>query len=260
MIKEQHSRSIRMDRIPAMPGREKGYILLLVAVFIMILMASSAQFFSRVTENTRMSGGMRDNNEAALLAESALNHLMGQFVNTLDADGNGVADKADAGAIQANMADPTTVLSPYMFYVSTATALDQTSPSLLQKVADGEASNVAAAALVNPRVSNATATVRVNSLFISAANKPMLYTQNGNGLLVDSAVANWNAETNPGKAAAWLEVIQNPNQADAVDLYVQATAEVGNAHTYLQRYIGTYFSSITIGSISVLAEASNVLR
>ncbi|MBI1195178.1 MAG: hypothetical protein GC138_04980 [Gammaproteobacteria bacterium] len=250
----------RFDRMPAPPKSERGYILLLVAIFILVLMSTSAQFFNRVTENTRMSGGMRDNNEAVLLAESALNHLMGQFVNSLDANANGTADKTDAGAIQVNMTDPSGVLMPYMFYVSTGTALDQTTPSLLQKVADGEASNAAAAAYAVPRVSSGTATVRVNSLFISAAMKPMLYTVNNNGLLIDSAAANWNGEANSSKAAAWIEVAQTPNQADAVDLYVQAVAEVGNAHTYLQRYIGTYFSSVTIGSISVLAEASNILR
>lgn len=250
----------RLVRLPALPKRERGYILLLVTIFMLVLMGTSAQFFTRVTENTRMSGGMRDNNEAALLAESALNHLMGQFVNNLDANANGNADKADSGAIQVNMADPSGVLMPYMFYVSTGTALDQTAPSLLQKVADGEASNAAAAAYAVPRVGSGTATVRVNSLFISAAMKPMLYTVNNNGLLVNSAAANWAGEANTSKAAAWIEVTQNPNQADAVDLYVQAAAEVGNAHTYLQRYVGTYFSSITIGAIAVLAEASNILR
>jgi len=147
-----------------------------------------------------------------------------------------------------------------MFYVSTGAALDQTAPSLLQKIADGEASNAAAVVYALPRISNATATVRVNSLFIGAATRPMLYTLNNNGLLIDSVAANWNAETNTSKAAAWIEVTQDPVQADAIDLYVQAVAEVGSAHTYLQRYIGTYFASVTIGSISVLAEASNILR
>jgi len=260
MTKELSPLGDRLDRIQLPPSRERGYILLLVAVFMLVLMGSSAQFFSRVTENTRMSGSMRDNNEAALLAESALNHLMGQFVNTLDANANGVADQSDAGAIQLNMPDPTAVLMPYMYYVSAGTALDQTAPSLLQKVADGEASNAAAAALVVPRVSNAAQTMRVNNLFISASIKPMLYTLNNNGLLINSVAANWNAEAGASKAAAWIEVTQDPVQADAVDLYVQSVAQAGNAHTYLQRYIGTYFSSVTIGSISVLAEASNIVR
>jgi len=77
MIIEQHAYRYGRNGIQALPSRERGYILLLVAVFMLVLMGSSAQFFSRVTENASLSGGRRDNNEAAMLAESALNHLMG---------------------------------------------------------------------------------------------------------------------------------------------------------------------------------------
>ncbi len=239
---------------------EAGYILLMVAVFILILLGGSTQFFTRATESTRISGGVRDNTEARLLAESALNRLMGQFVNTLDANANATPDKTDAGKIQLNMADPRAFLMPYMFYTSTGTALDQTGPSLLQKVANGEAANAAGNPLLDAHTGNAVANLRVNDLFVSAGIRPMLYTVNNNGLLVDSAAANWNAETGFSKAAAWIETTQNPTQADAVDIYVQAVARTGNAYCYLQRYVGTYFASVTIGSISVLAEASNIVR
>ncbi len=245
---------------PVPAGRESGYILLMVAVFILILLGGSTQFFTRATESTRISGGVRDNTEARLLAESALNHLMGRFVNTLDANGNGTPDKTDAGFIQLNMADPRPFLMPYMFYASAGTAIDQTGPSLLQKVANGEARNVANVPLVDPRVGQGTARLRVDDLFIGAGVRPMLYTLDANGMLVGSAAASWSAETNPRKAAAWIETTRNPDQADAVDIYVQAVARAGNAHCYLQRYVGTYFASVTIGSISVLAEASNIAR
>ncbi len=240
--------------------REAGYILLMVAVFILILLGGSTQFFSRVTENTRISGGVRDNTEALLLAESALNRLMGQFVNTLDSDIDGTVDKTEAGLIQSNMADPRAFMMPYMFYTSSATALDQTRPSLLQKIADGEASNAANAPLVDARLSNAVAALRINDLFVSATTRPVLYTLNNNGMLVNSVAANWNADNSASKAAAWIETTQNPVQTDAVDLYVQSMAQTGNARCYLQRYVGTYFASVTIGSISVLAEASNIAR
>ncbi len=240
--------------------QESGYILLMVAVFILILLGGSTQFFSRVTEATRMSGGIRDNTEALLLAESALNRLMGQFVNTLDSDGNGTVDKSQAGIIQANMADPRAFMMPYMLYTSSGTALDQSRPSLLQKVADGEASNAANNALPDAHLNAAVTTLRINDLFVNAGTRPALYTLNNNGMLINSAAANWNADNSASKAAAWVEATQNPIKTDAVDLYVQSMAQTGNARCYLQRYIGTYFASVTIGSISVLAEASNIAR
>jgi hypothetical protein len=90
--------------------------------------------------------------------------------------------------------------------------------------------------------------------------KPRLYKLTANSMLVASAQTSWDAETNPEKAAAWIEVIQNPNNTDAIDLIVQAAAQVGKAKSYVQRYVGSFSQGSTLGSVSLLSEASNINR
>ena len=63
-------------------GRQRGYILLLVLIFIAILMGMGAHFFLRATDHTRESGSMRDMTESMLLAESAMNLVMGRYFVT----------------------------------------------------------------------------------------------------------------------------------------------------------------------------------
>ena len=66
---------------------QSGYILILSSIFLFVLIASSAHFFYRTTENTTMSGTSRDSTQALLLAESAMEHLRGQMVlNRLNTD------------------------------------------------------------------------------------------------------------------------------------------------------------------------------
>ncbi len=251
--------------------RQKGSILILVLFILGVLITSSMHFYSEVTESTKISGASRDNAESLLLAESAMELLRGQYIRNLDTiapvqiascDVFGSSlDKCEASAIRANRNAPENFLMPYMYYVSSTNAIEKTIPTLLQKVADGEGMfETTSTTLASHKVPDAITELRVDNLF-SAAFKPQLYTVDNNGVLVASAAANWAAETNDHKAAAWIEVVLNPADNTAVDLYVQATAQVGNARSFLQRYLGSYFEDDTLGAlVSPLAESSNLNR
>ena len=98
-------------------SQQSGYLLILVAVFLLILTASSAQFFVRQTDNIRSSGALRDSTESLMLAETAMEMLRGQFINTLDTvveTPTDVLDKVAAEALAPNIATPDGSLFPYM--------------------------------------------------------------------------------------------------------------------------------------------------
>jgi len=241
--------------------------MLLVAIFLLILMAGSAQLFTRIAEDTISSGTLRDSSESLMLAESAMENLRGQFINTLDTVVEAPTDTLDeviARQLPANMANPDAILFKYMYYVTAGAGLDQTQPSILQLIADGEAAGAAASVMAARSISSAETQLRINDLFANpggTAIAPMLFTQNANtGILTSSAAASWTAEASPTKAAVWVEVSQNAAASTDVDLFVQAMSQVGNAKSYVQRYIGTYNASTVIGTISALAEASNIDR
>ncbi len=251
--------------------RQNGAILILVLIILGVLIATSIQFFTVTTDSTKISGSARDSSESLLLAESAMEMLRGQFINDLDRDGvvsvancavNGLTvDKCEAGEIRNNIATPEPSMLSYTYYTTAGGALDQTTPSILQKVADGEgAFDTTTTPLTTHNISNGVNRLRVNDLF-AAGISPLLYSVNNNGLLVSSVAANWNAETSTQKAAAWIEVILNPTDNEAIDLYVQTVAQVGNARSFLQRYVGSYYNDDTLGAlISPLAESSNINR
>lgn len=250
---------------------QTGYILLLAAVFLLILGIAASQMFFRSTESTNMSGAVRDQDKALLLAESALEHLRIKFatqrmdtdgtVRTADcllADGT-TQDVCEAALLQKNMANPDSYLFNYMFYVTSGNGLDMDQPSLLQRLADGEATNTEASTLGAQAVTNTTQRLRIPDLF-GETFKPVLYTLNENGRVITSTAENWNSETNTNKAAVWIEVTQNSQDANSVDLFVQTAAQVSNAKRYLQRYVGTYNSSVMLGFVSALSEASGINR
>ncbi|MFV2058196.1 MAG: hypothetical protein ACC707_17150, partial [Thiohalomonadales bacterium] len=247
-------------------------ILILSAVFLFVLVASSAHFYYRTTENTSMTGIARDSNKALLMAESAMEHLRGEFVQsrlntdnttrvTTCVDGGVTDDTCESAAIQGNMDNPTTKLFEYMYFISASNALENTTPQLLQRIANGESSLIAANQLTSNKIVAGTAQLRINDLFNSGASlQPRLYTLSANSRLTASAAADWDAEINPQKASAWIEVIVNPNNANAVDLIVQAVAQVGKSKNYMQRLVGSFSPPDTIGNISALTEASDVDR
>ncbi|MDH5326110.1 MAG: hypothetical protein OEZ68_17510 [Gammaproteobacteria bacterium] len=251
--------------------QQTGYILLLASIFLLILGVAASQLFSRSSDSTQISGSVRDQDKALLMAESALEHLRIRFVtNRLDTDvsvrsndcidANGTTQDACEGALlQKNMNTPDAFLFSYMFYVSKTGGLDVNQPSLLQKLADGEASNAPVTPLTTQKIPASRQRLRIPDMFGTAFH-PVLYTLNENGRVVSSTAKNWDGETSGNRAAVWLEITQNPHDADSVDLFVQTVAQVERAKRFLQRYVGTYQSSQRLGFVSALSEASNIAR
>lgn len=245
-------------------NRQSGYVLLVVLVFLAILLSAGAHFYIRSTEHAKDSGGIRDITESMILAESALYRAMGFYLS---------GNYDDAGiAIPNNMnnqADMDDVLGniPSLFYVTnTDTALDevdQTDPSILQMVANGEAANIAYDQRTTQRLVTSAADpltqLRINDLFNNGAGfRPELYVINpADGLLALSAALDWESEPSPVKAAVWFEVVENPAVADAVNIYVQAVAEVDGSKSYLQRVMIGYDPSFLLGEeLAALSESS----
>jgi hypothetical protein len=249
-----------------MPGKtshQQGYILLIVIIFLAILLSAGAHFFLRSTEHTKESGGIRDMTESVLLAESAMNYAMGQYMSgTIDDSAEKIPNFMDSQADLASILTATGSLF-YITDTSTADEIEQTAPSLLQIVANGEASNVAATNLTSARLEtsavNPLVTLRINDLFDGAATfRPLLYTINSaTGLLTPSMAVSWSSLDATVKAAVWFEVIQNPNNSSSVDVYVQAVAEVDGAKSYIQRTLVGYDPTWELGDdISAVSESS----
>lgn len=248
--------------------RQRGYILLLVLIFIAILMGMGAHFFLRATDHTRESGSMRDMTESMLLAESAMNLVMGRYyVSTGGGDSDYMQsvnlttnrdNRAGLAAIQADIA--------YAYYItntdSAVSELDQVQPALLQMVANGEAANVAATPLAEPRLVTAAAApltrLRINDLFINAAFRPKLFALNpATGLLQERAApSTWSSETATEKVAVWVELVLNPVDATIVDIFVEAVAEVDGVKSYVQRFLDQSQSTTNPEGIPLFTESS----
>ena len=114
--------------------RQSGYILLTVVVMLAALMVLATQFLSRSGQSVQMSGYDRDAAEAAQLTESAMNFVYGQFTYGGDLNSDTIADNLTSF-------DPikiTTFTPPYLFYVSDLTSITSKTPSILQRIADGQ--------------------------------------------------------------------------------------------------------------------------
>ena len=67
----------------------------------------------------------------------------------------------------------------------------------------------------------------------------------------------WNAETSSEKVAVWLEITREKGGGTGYDLYLCSVAKVGNAKAYLQRYLGTYGSTLAGIQVAPLSESAN---
>ena len=257
---------------------QQGYILLLVMVFLVALMAGSMSFFSRANDSTQLSGAARDYDQAMLLAESAGDWVQGRFFNLsspASADANRCAAQtapslatAQPGDLNCNGAlDDTegkvTSVTPtlplplgYEYYLVTSgtTLRVTTTPGILQMVADGEARNTGTT-LTDQTVLEATTRLLVNNLFISTTIRPILLKQGAAGLT--KSANTWNNETSSEKVAVWLEITREKAGGTGYDLYLCSVAKVGNSKAYLQRYIGTYGSTLAGINIAPLSESAN---
>ena len=274
------SRLLKLRRYNQFPSRsnEQGYILLFVLVLLVALMVGAISFFYRANDATQLSGAARDYDQAMLLAESAGDWVQGRFFNDSPAtisDANRCAAQTVASLATALPGDlncngtrddpdgrlasvtPTLPLSlGYQFYLVDAgtTLRVATNPGLAQMVADGEARNTGTT-LTSQAVPTTTTRLLLNNLFISNTIRPILLTQDATGLA--KSANTWNTETSPEKAAVWVEITREKNSGTGYDMYLCSVAKVGKAKAYLQRYIGTYGS--TLGGIQVapLSEAAN---
>lgn len=262
---------------------QRGYILPLVLVLLVMLMISSASFFHRSTQDTQLSGANRDYDQARLLAESGMNLVLGRISNfaatsavagttaaiipcVAAASAPAVNDLNCNGLPDANEAKPAsftpTLPMPvgYEYFASNlaGAGITESAARITQMVADGEARN-SGAALGSQSVTLQAANnyLRVNDLFISNTLRPLLLVQDKSGLTFSNK--KWKDETAPEKAAVWLEITRDPDPARSswYDLYIESVAEVGNAKAYIQRFVGAYTDMLGAQVVAPLSEASN---
>lgn len=259
---------------------QQGYILPFVLVLLVALMTGSMSFFNRANDSTQLSGASRDYDQAILLAESAGDWTMGRFFNITSAatgDANRCAAQtvpslaaAQPGDLNCNgtlddtegkvsSVTPTLPLPlGYEYYLVDAGALTTlrvtATPGILQMVADGEARNTGTS-LTNQAVLSTTTRLLVNNLFVSGTIRPILLTQGASGLA--KSANTWNAETSSEKVAVWLEITREKGGGTGYDLYLCSVAKVGNAKAYLQRYLGTYGSTLAGIQLAPLSESAN---
>ncbi|MBI5658217.1 MAG: hypothetical protein HZC43_01415 [Nitrosomonadales bacterium] len=258
--------------------QQVGYILPFVLVLLVALMVGSMSFFNRANDSTQLSGASKDYDQAMLLAESGGDWVMGRFFNLTspaNADTNRCAAQTSPSLAAAQPGDlncngalddtegkvsgvtPTLPLPlGYEYYLVDAgtTLRVATAPGILQMIADGEARNTGTA-LADQTVLSSTTRLLVNNLFVSSTIRPILLTQGATGLA--KSANTWDAETSAEKAAVWLEVTREKAGGTGYDLYLCSIAKVGNAKAYLQRYIGTYGSTLAGIQIAPLSESAN---
>lgn len=238
-LKNRHGHPSASRRDPA----QSGYALLMVMMVLLTLTVSATYMFQQTRDATQMSGNERDYQAAVRMAEGAMNTVMGGILGNASLDGDAVPDQNELGQkAQELQPDKMTAVGlaalPYAFFVrdgssTTRVQSNDFKPHLLQLVANGEASSGDYSTASNQAVSNQR--LRIGDLFIAGGARPLIYTPSSTGLS-RSALA-WNALGEPRQAVAvWLEYARN--NADALDVYVQAAAQVGSAKAYTQRLLG----------------------
>ena len=215
--------------------KQSGYILLYVTILLIALVFASNKFLERTMISMKNSGENRDSAESLLLAESAMNLVYGQFIFDGDIDGNSPVD--NRVAIDFNRASPSIELH-YIYYVSDGSGINSQIPMILQWVADGEAI-AQGEGIDGQMISPSTKKLIIADLF-NSDSFPLLYTTNETGNLVKQNRTSWENLINTKKTAVWMELVGNPADDGAAQLYVQAAAQVGNAKSYVQRYVGAY--------------------
>ncbi len=260
---------------------QPGYILPFVLMLLVMVMVGSAGFFYRSAQGTQLSGATRDYDQARLLAESSMNVVLGRIINfstalpvvstsaavipciaaagapaVNDLNCNGIADVNEAKPASFTPALPLAV--GYEFFLTNAAGagITEKSPGTLQRVANGEALNQPFALADQSVLTNVNA-LRIDDLFVSANVRPLLLTQDKNGLAFSSNT--WNKEPAAEKAAVWLEISQDPDPAHSTwyNLYICSAAQVINAKAYIQRFIGAYTDQLGAQVVAPLSEASN---
>jgi len=225
--------------------RQDAYILLLSIILLLALLMASLNFFEQSADSLQISGYNRDSSESLLFAESAMNMLYGQFVFNANLDGDTEIDNNE----KLNVDNPESLPLPYSYFITAGNGIDQALPSLLQRIANGEARNSGSASNNNSFNTNQNELL-IDNLFTASGAKPILFKFDAQNKLDIEANSNENwSNFSSGKlksAAAWLELVRNPELPGTIQVYVQSVAKVGSSKSYVQRLIGTYPNTLGI--------------
>lgn len=238
-MQTRHQKQLRCSHIVS---SQKGYILIITIVLLSVLLIMSLNFFKRTADSLQMSGYNRESTESLVIAESAMNFLYGRYIYNADLDGKNGIDID----VKINPSKPNEIDLPYLYYVSSDGSIDQKNPSLLQKIANGEARNIGAT-INNHEVAKTTERLQIMNLYSNKA-KPIVFQFNALNQ-IEQTETEWSAVSgNNSKAAvAWLELVKNEELEGTVQVYVQAVGKVGTSKSYVQRLIG--YIPTTLGSI-----------
>ena len=237
----KNNRHTLQNRFRSLPKRNSGYILVLTIVLLAALLVMSLSFFKRTADSLQVSGYNRYAAESLVVAESAMNMLYGRYVYNADLDGDGVKDIEE----RIDLKSLTDLPLPYMYFVSTDTEIDQKLPSILQRIANGEARGEGHT-LSNHQVSSDAHRLLISNLTTSKA-KPVIFQFNDSHQLVKTS-RSWTdlASSSEKGAAVWLELVKNEDMEGTVQVYVQAVGKAGSSKSYLQRYIGNFKTTLGV--------------
>ncbi len=223
---------------------QSGYVLITVIVLLAGLLVIASQFMGRSAQSMQITGYDRDAAEALQLSESAMNWAGQQFILGGSLDGDNDPDNLlfidPANAI---------ITLPYVYFVSNTSAITNTAPSLLQRIADGQSQNQGGT-VTGARVSVAPDTLKIADLTSQGAT-PIVFEE-GNAGLRQVSNRTFDNSRAPRRAAVWIELVLSADAGD-INIYAQSVGRVGNSTSYTQRFIGVW--SNTLGPNSVLMQA-----
>ena len=230
------------QRLNKLPKTQSGYILILTIVLLAALLGISLNFLQRTSDSLQITGYNRQSSESLLLAENALNMLYGQFMYDATLDDDNIPDNDEA--ILLNDQDELPV--QYLYYTVNSDNEVQSMPSILQKVANGEADGTSAT-ISNHAVDSNILKLLVSDLYTNKAS-PIIYTLNQNNNKYEVSTKSWSEleNSNDGVAAAWMELVKNDQLAGSFQIYVQAVGKVGTSRSYVQRIYG--YVQTTLGA------------
>ncbi len=233
------------------PGTQSaGYILVVTVILLAALLVMSLSFVERTKDSLQIAGYNRGAAESVLIAESAMNLLYGRIIYNADLDTDGINDIEE----RINFNRPEQPPFPYLYFVSATNNIEQASPSILQRIANGEArgeNGSVASHIVNP----GSARLKVTDLYSGNA-RPIVFEFDAQNRMVVSNKSWSELEGKNTKAAvAWVEMVKNDNLDGAFQFYAQAVGKAGNSKSYVQRLI--LKTDTVLGSdVPTLGEAS----
>jgi len=227
---------------------QNAYILILSILLLLVMLIGTLNFLEQSADSIQISGYNRDSSESLLLAESAMNMLYGQFRYKKDIDND--QNNNFQGTPDLDQTPDTNELDTlplrYSYFVTGGNGIDQALPSLLQRIANGEARNSGSAG------NNHSFTVDQNELLVenlytNSASPIIFVLNNENNLVLSNQTWNELESTNTKFAAAWLEFVRNPALDGTIQIYVQSVSKVGNSKSYVQRYVWHYSDTLGEG-------------